>query len=160
MMPTPMSFYLHNQAISSWGSVHAFDGKLAKLRMKDRTEHDKIILIGILIQEIQRAGNLGGVDRAAAERATKIADIILKDASTQSNILDNMRAEDILAEISSIVLSATSSCTEGGENSIIVTQPDMSVMKVLIEQLVDMETGLCPSGRVVRLYQVLVGLLP
>lgn len=115
--------------------VHLFDGKLFKIPIQNRTIEEKRYLFSIFRDKISTLPISSSIIRNM--------DTIMNDAHTSQNYLntDRIYADDILAEIIDITI-----------------HKDTDIIPIFLEQMVDMQTGLCSSGRVVRLYQILLAL--
>jgi hypothetical protein len=117
-------------------SVHIYDGKLFKVPIPERTIEEKKVLFELFMIRISSLK----VERSIIDNLV----MIMNDTRKPQNYLatDNIYADDILAEIIDIMMKKT----------------DTDVMTVLFEELLDMTTGRCSSGRCVRLYQIFLAL--
>ena len=118
--------------------VHMFDGRLVKVPIQNRTINEKNILFRVFMERINR------IIPVKYSVIIRNLEVIINDTQQPANYLssDNIYADDILAEIIDIMMR----------------KRDIDIMTVLFEELLDIETGRCPSGRCVRLYQVLLAL--
>jgi hypothetical protein len=116
--------------------VHEFDGKLPKIPIKSRTPNEKQALFSIF-------GNKIKILPISNSSIIRNMETIMNEMSTPQNYLvtDGIYADDILAEIIDIII-----------------HKDTDIIPIFLEQMLDICTGACPSGRVVRLYQILLAL--
>jgi len=125
---TPGSVAAALAAASEFPDVHQYDPQMMALLPTYPTRSDSEI--AQLIQSLRdRASQL-----SLSEAALHALNVVAADIGKSSNILGNLRADAMLAEIA--------------------TLPGAEFAEVLRLQLEDMNSGFCPSGRVTRVYQV------
>lgn len=111
---------------SQFPDIHQFDPAILKVVPSYPSRSDDEIRT--LIQSLRAC--------ALSEPALVALQVVLNDVGQSANQLGNLRADALLAEIAS--------------------RPDLQsdYAGVLSQQLEDMNSGFCPSGRVTRIYQV------
>lgn len=116
---------------SQFPDVHQYDPAILQIKpsypLRSDDEIRSLIREGLI--ERKEATGLSGPAVAALQ-------VVLNDVGQSANQLGNLRADSLLAEIA--------------------TRPDLQgdYGSVLSQQLEDMHSGFCPSGRVTRVYQV------
>jgi len=116
--------------------VHVFDGKLFKIPIKSRTSDEKRALFSVFRNKISTLP-------IPNPSIIRNMEVIMDEMSMPQNYLatDGLFADDVLAEIIDIII-----------------HKDTDVIPIFLEMLLDMNSGLCCSGRVVRLHQILMAL--
>jgi hypothetical protein len=113
-------------------NIHIFDGKLLRPQITSRTIGRKMELFHEFINKFRINHPLLAM--------------VMNDTGKPPNYLfsDNLWADDILAEIAEYALS----------NNV-----DVDTVRMLFaEQLIDLQSGTCPSGRVTRFLQILIAI--